>query len=58
MIRFAVVCSTCGYAKLTLDDLLAGNIRDAHVLQGHKARVIGRKPRRPELHTDLKREAK
>jgi len=48
MVRYAVTCS-CGYAKITLSDVLAVNIRDAHVLQGHTARLIGRAPRRPEL---------
>ena len=53
MVRYAVTCS-CGYAKITLSDVLADNIRDAHVLDGHAARVVARRPRRPELLKPLK----
>jgi hypothetical protein len=54
MIRYVVVCTTCGYARLTLSDVLADNIRDAHVLNGHAARVVARRPHRPELLKPLK----
>jgi hypothetical protein len=56
-IRYAVVCS-CGFARITMSDILAKNWHEHHASEpGHRAHLVARRPKRPELHTDLKREA-
>ena len=47
-VRMAVTCR-CGFARVTLCPVLAENWRDWHAMQGHRVRLIMRRPRRPEL---------